>query len=148
MEPKRTYKVFRFESEVRWKSGRRGEICSSGKPSLEVSSPPEFKGEAGFWSPEDMFIASVNVCTLMTFVAYALHKGLEIVSYESDAEGVLENVEGKYRFTEVILHPHVVVKSPADVEAAREILDSAHKNCLITNSITTAVKTFPDIRVG
>jgi organic hydroperoxide reductase OsmC/OhrA len=61
---------------------------------------------------------------------------------------VLENVEGKYRFTEVILHPHVTVKSQEDIERAREVLDSAHKGCLVSNSITATVKVFPDFRVA
>ena len=148
MEGKKAYKVFRFESEVRWNADRRGVTCSAGKPDLEVSSPPEFKGEAGFWTPEDMFVASVNACTLMTFAAFAQHKGLSIASYESDAEGVLEFQEGSYRFTEVILHPHITVKSQDDVDKAREIIESAHQKCLITNSITAQVKIFPDIRAA
>ena len=148
MEPKKTYKVFRYQNDVFWKSDRRGVVTSVGKPELEVSSPPEFKGEAGIWTPEDLFVASVNVCTLLTFVAYAQHKGLELVAYESAAEGVLENVEGKYRFTEVCLHPHVVVKTQTDIDRAREIMDSAHKGCLVSNSITTTVKVFPDFRVA
>jgi peroxiredoxin-like protein len=147
MEVKKAYKVFRFESEVRWKSDRRGVTCSSGKPDLEVSSPPEFNGQAGFWTPEDLFVASVNVCTLMTFAAFAQHRGLSIASYESDAEGVLEFREGSYRFTEIILHPHIVVQSQEDVDKAREVMEGAHQKCLITNSITAQVKIFPDIRV-
>jgi peroxiredoxin-like protein len=148
MEPKKAYKVFRFRADAHWKSGRRAVISSAGRPDIEISSPPEFKGEAGFWTPEEMFVASINLCTLLTFVAFAQHKGLEFEGYESAAEGVLENVEGKYRFTEVILHPHITVKSEADIERARELLDSAHKGCLVSNSITSAVKIFPDIRVA
>lgn len=148
MEPKKAYKMFRYRTAVLWKSGRRAVVSSAGKPDIEASSPPEFKGEAGFWTPEDMFVASVNLCTLLTFVAFAQHKGLEFVSYECAAEGVLENVEGKYRFTEVILHPHVTVKSQEDIARAREVLDSAHKGCLVSNSITATVKVFPDFRVA
>jgi organic hydroperoxide reductase OsmC/OhrA len=148
MEPKKAYKVFRYQADVLWKSGRRAVISSAGKPDIEVSSPPEFKGEAGFWTPEEMFVASVNLCTLLTFLAFAQHKGLEFVSYKCAAEGVLENVEGKYRFTEVNMHPQVVVRSEADVERAREILDTAHKGCLVSNSITATVKIFPDFRVA
>ena len=148
METKKGYKVFRYQTDVLWKADRRAVVSAAGKPDIEVSSPPEFKGEAGFWTPEDMFVASVNLCTLLTFVAFAQHKGLEFVRYECAAEGVLENVEGKYRFTEVILHPHVTVKSQEDIERAREILDSAHKGCLVSNSITATVKVFPDFRVA
>ena len=146
METKKAYKVFRYGSEVRWEARRRGRACSSGKAELEISSPPEFKGDPGFWTPEDLFVASVNACTMMTFLAYAQHKGLELVEYESEAEGVLENVEGKYRFTEVTVRPHVVVKSAEAVSQAREILASAHRDCLVTNSTTAEVKIFPEVR--
>jgi organic hydroperoxide reductase OsmC/OhrA len=148
MEPKKTFKVFRYQSDALWKSGRRAVISSTGRPDLDVSSPPEFKGEAGFWTPEDMFVASINLCTLLTFVAFAQRKGLEFVSYESAAEGVLEYVEGSYRFTEVILHPHIVLRSAADFERAREILADAHRGCLVSNSVTSAIKVFPDIRTA
>jgi organic hydroperoxide reductase OsmC/OhrA len=148
MEPKKAYKVFRYHTDLLWRADRRAVVSAAGKPDIEVSSPPEFKGEAGFWTPEEMFVASINLCTLLTFVAFAQHKALEFVGYECAAEGVLENVEGKYRFTEVILHPRITVKSEEDVERAREILDTAHKGCLVSNSITTAVKIFPDLRVA
>ena len=147
MEVKKAFKVFRYASEVRWKSGRTGLVCCPGKPDLAVSSPLEFKGEAGKWTPEDMFMASLNVCTMLTFLAFAQHKGLSFISYESDAEGTLESVEGKYRFTEVSLHPHLTLKSPADVELARKVLEDAHANCFVANSITAAVKIFPQFLV-
>ena len=148
MEVKKAYKVFHYESEVRWKSGRRGIVCSSGKPNLEVSSPPEFKGEAGFWTPEDMFVASINVCTMLTFLAFAQQKGLEFVSYESEAEGTLEAVEGKYRFTEVTLRPHLALKAQEHVESARKILEDAHAHCFIANSTSASIKLFPQFRVA
>ena len=148
MEVKKAYKVFRYASEVRWKADRRGVICSDGKPDLDVSSPPEFKGEAGAWTPEDMFVASVNVCTMLSFVAFAQHKGLELLGYESDAEGTLESIDGKYRVTEVTLRPHVTVKAEEDFAHAQGVLEEAHANCFISNSITTAVKIFPQFRVA
>ena len=56
-------------------------------------------------------------------------------------------MEGKYRFTEVKLYPQVAVKSPADVERTKEILESAHANCFVSNSISSAVTLSPEIRV-
>jgi len=147
MEIKKTYKSFRYESDVCLKSGRRGTVCSPGKPDLEVSSPPEFKGEAGLWTPEEMFVASVNACTFMTFIAYARHKGLDVVSYESDGEGVLEHSDGKFRFTEISLRPHVRVKSASDEERAREIMQDAQANCFVANSLSFPVKVSPRFSV-
>jgi peroxiredoxin-like protein len=148
MENKKGYKVFRFESDVGWTGERECTICAPGKQEIQLSSPPEFKGRAGVWTPEDMFVASVNVCTLMTFLAYAKHKNLALASYESSVEGVLEYSNGKYRFTEITLRPHVTVNAQEEVERARAILLDAHNNCLISNSIVAQVKILPDFRVA
>jgi peroxiredoxin-like protein len=148
MEAKKAFKVFHYQSQARWTSGRSGLVSSAGKPDLEVSSPPEFKGEAGKWTPEDMFVASVNLCVLLTFAAYAQNKGLDLVSYESPAEGTLEMVEGKYRFTQVVLRPQIAVRAQESLERARQILENAHRDCLVTNSVTATVQVVPDIRVA
>ncbi|MEJ2008402.1 MAG: OsmC family protein [Acidobacteriota bacterium] len=148
MENNKGYRVFRFESDVGWTKEKECTICAPGKPEIQLSSPPEFKGRSGVWTPEDMFVASVNVCTLMTFLAYAGHKSLGLAGYESSVEGVLEYSNGKYRFTEITLHPHVTVKAEKEIERAREILMDAHNNCLITNSIVAQVKIFPDVRAA
>lgn len=148
MENKKGYKVFRFESDVSWTQEKECTVCASDKPEIKLSSPPEFKGLAGVWTPEDMFVASVNVCTLMTFLAYAKHKNLDLAGYESSVEGVLEYSNGKYRFTEITVHPHVTVKTQEEVALAQKVLQDAHDNCLITNSIVAQVKIFPDCRVA
>jgi len=148
MEPKRAFKSFRFESQLRWTSGRRAILSAAGKPEIEASSPPEFKGEAGFWTPEDLFISSVNVCTMLTFVAFAQNKRLEFHSYESRVEGLIENVEGKYRYTEITIQPRIEVKSREDADRARTIVEDAHKACFVSNSITSSVKVVPEIRVA
>ena len=147
MENKKGYKVFRFESDAAWTREKECTICAPGKPEIQLSSPPEFKGRVGVWTPEDMFVASVNVCTLMTFLAYAKHKNLALAGYESSVEGVLEYSNGKYLFTEITIHPHVTVKAQEEIERAREILEDAHNNCLISNSIVAQVRIFPDFHV-
>ncbi|MBI3191832.1 MAG: OsmC family protein, partial [Pedosphaera parvula] len=54
---------------------------------FRVASPPEFKGEAGVWTPEDLFVAAVNVCTMTTFAAFAQRLNLPVLSYRCEAEG-------------------------------------------------------------
>ncbi len=147
MEPKKAYKSFRYKNNVVWKSARRGVTSALGKPDVEVGNPPEFKGEPGIWTPEDMLVGALNTCLMLTFLAYAFSKGLEVAAYESNAEGLLENVEGKYRITEVTVEPSVALKSQADLERAQEIMKSVKENCFISNSITATVKLNPQFRV-
>ena len=147
METKKSYKSFRYRNDLVWKSARRGAMSSLGKPELEVGSPPEFRGDPGVWTPEEMYVGALNACLMLTFLAFADRKGLGLVAYETSAEGLLEHVDGRYRVTEVTVQPSVVVKSEADLEAVREIMGKIEENCFISNSITAQVKLEPRFRV-
>jgi peroxiredoxin-like protein len=145
-EVKKLHKSFRYLSGIQWLGGRRGVLTASTRPGIEISSPPEFKGEPGLWTPEDLFVSTVNGCLLMTFLAYAQREELELAAFESAAEGLLEYSEGKYRITEIVLKPNLTVNSEEDALLARDVLERAHRDCIISNSIRTTVKMVPQIR--
>ncbi len=147
MEAKK-YKSFRFKNSLAWSSGRRGRTSAPGKREMDIGSPPEFKGEPGVWSPEELFVGALNGCLMLTFVAMARAKGLQFVAYESTAEGLLENVDGKYRITEVSVAPSLVLRSETDLDVARTIMDHVEENCFISNSVTAKVKLAPQFEVG
>jgi organic hydroperoxide reductase OsmC/OhrA len=66
---------------------------------------------------------------MLTFLTLAQAKGLTPVRYESEAEGLLENIEGKYRITEVMVRPRVGLKDKGELERAREIMESVKAQC-------------------
>ena len=139
METKRSFKSFRYKANTAWSSARRGTLSASGKPNIIVGSPPEFKGAPDIWAPEELLVGSVNTCMMLTFLTLAHAKGLTPVGYESEAEGLLENVEDKYRITEVTVRPRVSLKSKAELERAREIMENVEAQCFISNSIKSKV---------
>lgn len=136
-----------YDTEVGWMGKRRGYLRSSADlPVLEVSSPPEFQGHEHTWTPEHLFVASVNSCYMATFIAIAELSKLAVVSFTSSAVGKLEKIEGQgYRITEIILKPNLVIQYEYDAERAQRILEKAQTNCLISNSISTQVKLEPQI---
>lgn len=137
---------FFYETEVEWTGERRGELRSPNLPALEVAAPPEFQGPEGIWTPEHLYVASVNTCFMTTFLAIAHNSKLEIVSFRAKARGKLEKVEGLgYQMTEVILSPRLVIRASRDLERARRILEKAEKNCLISNSVKSAIKVEPEL---
>jgi organic hydroperoxide reductase OsmC/OhrA len=146
--PKVRRKSFTYRNGLTWTSGRSGLVDAEGKPELQVSSPPEFKGEPGRWTPEDLFVSAVNVCTMTTFAAFAQKLQLPIVGYRSEAEGVLEFEDGGYRFTRVVLRPRIVVANGASVEAAARALHDAHASCLIGRSVRASVTIEPVIEAA
>jgi organic hydroperoxide reductase OsmC/OhrA len=134
------YKSFRYKAKTTWTSARRGLLSAVEKPNVVVGSPPEFRGEPDVWTPEELLIGSLNTCIMLTFLSLAQARGLTPTEYESEAEGLLENVEGKYRITEVTVRPHITVKGEAELERAREIMERAEGECFISNSVKSMVK--------
>jgi peroxiredoxin-like protein len=139
-------KRYTYRASVRWLEQKRGMMTSAGKPDVQVATPPEFKGHEGIWSPEDLFVASVNVCIMSTFLAFAERAGLAFTAYESDAEGILELVEGKFQVTSIAVKPTVRLKPGEDVGKAKDLLAKAEANCLISNSIKSTVTLVPTIK--
>ena len=148
MPAKKAYKSFRYNNHLRWNGARRGKMSAAGKPDVDIGSPPEFKGEPGIWSPEDLLVGALNACLMLTFVSLAHSKGVAFSAYESAAEGSLENVDGKFLITEVSVQPNVVLKSDRDLETARTIMGQVEEHCFISNSIKAKVKLAPQLRVG
>ena len=148
MEPKQAHKSFHFRAKTTWSGARRAVLSAAGKPNVVVGSPPEFRGEPDHWAPEEMLVASLNTCTMLTFLTLTQARGLTLVGYESEADGLLENVDGVYRITEVTMRPRVTFKSEAELAPAREAMDNVEAHCFIANSITAKVTLIPEFVVA
>lgn len=144
-QPKPRHKTFTYKTSLEWAGNRAGMLSSEGKPSFRVSSPPEFKGEAGVWSPEDLFVASVEICHMSTFLAFALRKQLPLLSYQSNALGTLEFIDGNYRFSRIVITPTITVAAGASEGDVYVLMREAHRHCLVANSITAIVEVNPTI---
>lgn len=138
-------KVYLYQTTVKWADHRKGTMSCEGKPNVEVATPPEFKGHEGIWSPEDLFVASANICLMTTFIAVAERAGLAFSAYESAAEGRLELVEGKFQFTAITIKPTITLESDDDAAKAKELIEKAEANCLISNSMKATVTLEPVI---
>lgn len=146
MEAAKKYKSFSYQTQTTWLENRAGKLQSGEKVEFRVASPPEFKGEAGVWTPEDLLVAAVETCTMTTFLALASRKLLPLISYSSRADGRLEYKDDGYQFTKIIIHPEIVVQNNAAIADAEKIIHDAHDNCLIARSIKAEVTIEPVIR--
>ena len=136
MNDKHSYEV-NLQSNNEWK----GILSSPVLPSqIEVATPPDFpKGIAGIWSPEHLFVAAVNSCVMTTFFAVADNSKLEYLSFECNAVGIVEKVDGKYVVTEIILKPKLVIHESQHADRAKRIIEMSEKACLISNSIKSKI---------
>ena len=135
-----------YDTEVEWTNGRKGDLRSPKLSTLEVAAPPEFKGPEGVWTPEHLYVASVNACFVTTFLAIAELSNLRLASFRCAATGKLEKEEGRgYRITSIVLKPRLVVSESRDIDRAGRILEKAERNCLISKSINTSVTIEPEV---
>lgn len=132
-------KVYTYRTSVKWTEQKKGMITCEGKPDIQVATPPEFKGHEGIWSPEDLFVAAANVCLMTTFLSVAERAGLVFTSFQSEADGRLELVDGKFQVTTIVLRPHLTLAAGSDAGKAKELLEKAEANCLISHSMKTRV---------
>ena len=138
-DPKITTKQFIYRNSLRWLGERKGLLSCPDKPDIEIATPPEFKGHAGIWTPEELFVASVNTCIMTTFLHYVQKQALELLSYGSNAEGILEKVEDKFMFSKIIVKSKILVNSNSEIEKAKNLIEFSSQHCLISNSIKSEV---------
>ena len=142
-----------YTVQIEWSRDRKGVMCSpelnvptAGGGCIEVATPPEFpKGIPGIWSPEHLFTAAVSSCLMTTFLAIAENSKLDFIGFHCNSKGKLDQVDGKFQMTEVILEPTVTVQDEKDRERAERVLVKAEAACLISNSIKTKVTMIPNV---
>lgn len=120
---------------------REGEykVSADDLDDIKVAPPKNFGGPGNIWSPEDMFVATVANCFLMTFKAVSSLSKLEWISLECGAQGILDKVDNKLQFTEVKLNAKLELPHNGNKERAIRLMHKAEQNCLVTNSLKTKV---------
>lgn len=137
-----------YNVNLNWTSDRKGEMISPElNDTIEVATPPQFpKGIEGIWSPEHLLTASVVSCFMTTFLSISENSKLEFISFTCPAKGKLEQIEGRFLMTEIILEPTLVIAKESDKERAERILQKSEMACLISNSIKSKVTLNPKIK--
>ncbi len=137
---------FIYRTSIKLSGRGEGIIKSKDKPAIELSTPVEFGGKKGVWTPEELLVASVNACIMTTFSYYAEKRGFKFVSYKSSAEGIVELVEMQYIFSKITIKPKIIVESEKDIEVAENLLEISKKNCFVSNSLKSKVILEPEVK--
>ncbi len=108
-----------------------------GGQTVTVSAAPAYRGDGVHGDPEDLLVAALSSCHMLSFLAICTKKKVTVKSYRDDAVGYLESEGGKLWMTRVILRPKV--DCDADAATLEQIHHLAHEACFIANSVKTAV---------
>ena len=143
-----------YNVDINWNTERKGVMCSpelnmDANTCIEVATPPEFtKRMPDIWSPEHLFTAAVSSCLMTTFLSIAENSKLDFKSFNCKSKGKLEQVDGKFMMTEIILEPTVIITDEKDRERAERVLQKSESACLISNSVKSKIIMIPTIKLN
>jgi organic hydroperoxide reductase OsmC/OhrA len=123
-------------------------LSAEDKPDLLGSSDPTFRGDGARWNPEELLLAALSQCHLLSYLHSAVNHGIVVTAYDGAAVGTMSQAGQGGRFTSVVLRPRVTITDPAQVELARSIHHEASENCFIAASVNFPVTHEPEILVA
>ncbi len=127
--------------------GRNYRVTVEGKPDIHGTADPAFRGEAEKWNPEDLFLAALSSCHMLTYLALCARDKISVLAYEDEATGVMkEDKRGGGRFEEVVLHPVVTIANAEQLDRARELHERAHELCFIAASVSVPIHHRAEVR--
>ena len=126
-----------YQVKATGKSDNSLTVSVANLPDLAVAPPSQFGGPGDKWSPEDLLMASISSCFVLSFRAIARASKLTWISIECHSEGTLDRVDGKTQFTKVVTKANLVIAENENIEKAELFLHKADKSCLVSNSLTT-----------
>lgn len=116
-----------------------GGVTIPGSPAPSVVPVPW--SDPAAVDPEEMLVAALSNCHMLTFLHKAREAGFVVASYRDEAQGVMrKTAEGRIAVTKVTLRPLIVFSGPApDAAALAALHHAAHEDCFIANSVKTEV---------
>lgn len=125
----------------------RGHAVHAAGTELALSADAAFGGDPARVNPEQLLLAAASSCQLLSFLAVAAIAGVDVVAYADDAQAVMPADAQPARITRILLRPRVTVTAGTDVNRVRELLDRAHEQCYVANTLNAEVVLEPEVVV-
>lgn len=119
---------------------RNHSIFVANKTEILGSSDPAFRGDKTKHNPEDLLLASISSCHMLSYLHLCAVEGIIVTDYIDNAVGIMvETANGGGRFTDVTLNPIVTITDISMMEKANELHKKANELCFIANSLNFPV---------
>ena len=124
-------------------------LSAAGRPDVQGSSDPAFRGDASRWNPEDLLVASLSSCHMLWYLHLCAQAKITVLTYRDDATGTMvEDEGGGGRFTAVVLRPVVTLAPGSDTKRAASLHEEAHRLCFIANAVNFPLRIEPEVVCG
>jgi organic hydroperoxide reductase OsmC/OhrA len=115
--------------------------------SLTMSADPAFRGDPTRVNPEQLLLAAASSCQLLAFLAVAARARVEVVAYVDEASAEMPEDDLPVRLTRIDLRPHITVRGDVAPDRIGHLVEVAHRECFIANSLRTEIVVIPTIVV-
>jgi organic hydroperoxide reductase OsmC/OhrA len=112
-------------------------------PQLALSSDPAFRGDPSKLNPEQLVVLAASSCQLLSFLAVAANARIDVIKYEDDAEAQMPEGDRPTRIARIVLKPRIEIRSDATEQRLRRLVQTAHDQCYVANSLHTEVVVEP-----
>ncbi len=147
--------IHHYEARARWRkpadpatNPMNHHLEFGDRPPIDASGAPQFKGDAAKVNPEELFVAALVSCQMLSYLALAGRAGIDVLAYEDTGHGTMTIADKRMRITEVRLRPRITIAPGSDEAKARGLVESAHQACFVANSVACAVEVEPEVVVG
>ena len=142
--------AFPHHYKVQANAGSDGNVILAGadKTSIESAPPAAFDGPGDLWSPEDLLVAAVADCFILSFRAISKMSKFPWESIECRVEGTLDRVERVTQFTEFKMFAKLTIGDEGDKDRAERLLQKAEETCLVSNSLKADPHLETEVVVG
>lgn len=125
--------------------GRQHAVRADGKlHEIAGSSDRAFHGDRDRWNPEELALAALSQCHMLSYLHVATVHGVVVVGYTDAATATMrEDGRGGGRLVEAVLRPRVVVAEPGMRELADALHHEASEKCFIAASVNFPVRHEP-----
>ena len=125
---------------------RDHEIIVAGKPPIQGSSDPAFRGDRARYNPEELLVASLSSCHMLWYLHLCAINGIVVLEYRDEAGGTLqEESDGGGAFVRVVLKPRVTLAKGGNRDQALALHKKAHHLCFIARSVAFPVEVAAEI---
>lgn len=115
----------------------RARIEAPPRPALHGGPPPELDGDVDAWSPEHMLLASLGLCLLTTFEAFAARDRIDLRAWQAHVSGTVDQTPEGPMFTSIVVDLDIEIAG--NVDRFEGALDDAKRYCLVQNALRVPV---------
>jgi len=149
--------VHHYRAEVSW-AGSTGVgydhysrahslCCPPAGQELLLSGDRAFGGDPERLNPEQLLLAAASSCQLLSFLAVCARARIDVASYSDSASAEMPEDDRPVRITRILLRPRIVIAGEAHEERLPRLIDLAHRECYVANSLGSEITIEAEISI-